>query len=58
MVFDKTGTLTEGAFRVTAVHPEGVSEQELTRLAAESLLDFLISCVLVDAQNLVKIISH
>ena len=31
---------------------------ELTRLAAESLLDFLISCVLVDAQNLVKIISH
>ena len=34
VVFDKTGTLTEGAFRVTAVHPEGVSERELTRLAA------------------------
>ena len=34
VVFDKTGTLTEGAFRVTSVHPEGISEQELTRLAA------------------------
>lgn len=34
VVFDKTGTLTEGAFRVTAVHPEQVPEQELLELAA------------------------
>lgn len=35
VVFDKTGTLTEGAFRVTAVHPEAdIGEKELTRLAA------------------------
>ncbi len=34
VVFDKTGTLTEGAFRVTAVHPEKMEEAELLRLAA------------------------
>ena len=45
VVFDKTGTLTEGAFRVTLVHPELVSEQELLRLAAtvESYSDHPIS---------------
>ncbi len=34
VVFDKTGTLTRGVFRVTAVHPETVSEEELLELAA------------------------
>ncbi|NLI22083.1 MAG: cadmium-translocating P-type ATPase [Clostridiales bacterium] len=44
-VFDKTGTLTEGSFRVTVVHPEMVTEQELLRLAAtvESFSDHPIS---------------
>lgn len=34
VVFDKTGTLTEGVFDVTAIHPEGIDEKELLRLAA------------------------
>ncbi len=34
VAFDKTGTLTQGCFRVTAVHPEGISEAELLTLAA------------------------
>ncbi len=34
VVFDKTGTLTEGVFKVTAVHPETLDEQELLHLAA------------------------
>lgn len=34
IVFDKTGTLTKGTFRVTAVHPNDISEQELLELAA------------------------
>jgi len=34
LVVDKTGTLTEGRPRVTAVRPEGLSEDELLRLAA------------------------
>ena len=34
VVFDKTGTLTEGSFKVTVIHPEKVTEQELLRLAA------------------------
>ncbi|WP_251315739.1 heavy metal translocating P-type ATPase [Flintibacter muris] len=34
VVFDKTGTLTQGKFSVTAVHPQGMSEQELLELAA------------------------
>jgi Cd2+/Zn2+-exporting ATPase len=33
-VFDKTGTLTEGCFRVTAVHPNDMSEAELLDIAA------------------------
>lgn len=33
-VFDKTGTLTKGAFSVTCVHPDSVSEAELLDIAA------------------------
>ncbi len=36
VVFDKTGTLTEGVFRVTAIHPEGMSDRDLLRLAAHA----------------------
>ncbi len=31
--FDKTGTLTKGTFKVTAIHPELISEEELLELA-------------------------
>ena len=34
VVFDKTGTLTEGVFAVTEIKPEGISKEELLRLAA------------------------
>lgn len=34
LVFDKTGTLTKGVFKVTSVHPEGLSQNELIELAA------------------------
>lgn len=34
IVFDKTGTLTKGEFKVTEIRPEGMSEEELLRLAA------------------------
>ena len=34
VVFDKTGTLTKGEFKVTKVLPQGISEEELTELAA------------------------
>ena len=34
VVFDKTGTLTNGAFQVTAAHPQEMSEKELLHLAA------------------------
>ncbi|MGN0613141.1 MAG: heavy metal translocating P-type ATPase, partial [Porcipelethomonas sp.] len=34
IVFDKTGTLTKGTFKVTAVHPDIVSEEELIEYAA------------------------
>jgi len=45
VVFDKTGTLTEGSFKVTVIHPEKVTEQELLRLAAtvETFSDHPIS---------------
>ena len=45
VVFDKTGTLTQGSFKVTVIHPEKVSEQELLRLAAtvETFSDHPIS---------------
>ena len=31
--FDKTGTLTKGEFKVNGIYPEGITEQELMRLA-------------------------
>ncbi len=34
VVFDKTGTLTKGIFKVTAVHPESMSEAALLDIAA------------------------
>ena len=34
VVFDKTGTLTEGIFRVTSIHPQRMSSEELLHLAA------------------------
>ena len=34
VVFDKTGTLTKGVFKVTAVHPEQYSQNDLLELAA------------------------
>ena len=34
IVFDKTGTLTKGEFKVTEIHPEGMTEEELLELAA------------------------
>lgn len=33
VVFDKTGTLTQGTFRVTAVHPQGMTEETLLEYA-------------------------
>jgi len=34
VVFDKTGTLTEGHFKVTEIHPVGMTEEELLRVTA------------------------
>ena len=34
VVFDKTGTLTEGIFRVTTIHPQALTGEELLKLAA------------------------
>ena len=34
VVFDKTGTLTKGVFKVTAVHPENCTKEELVETAA------------------------
>jgi Cd2+/Zn2+-exporting ATPase len=39
VVFDKTGTLTEGIFTVTAVHPYGMSDDELVYIAAHAEID-------------------
>ena len=36
VMFDKTGTLTTGEFAVTAVKPEGISEEELLSLASRA----------------------
>lgn len=51
VVFDKTGTLTQGVFKVTEIHPEGMSEKELLELAAlaESWSDHPISRSLKEA---------
>ena len=48
VMMDKTGTITEGSFRVTAVHPEHVSEKELLEIAvmAESFSTHPISASL------------
>lgn len=35
-VFDKTGTLTEGVFTVQEVHPVGMEEKELLKIAAHA----------------------
>lgn len=45
VVFDKTGTLTQGVFKVTAIHPETVSEDKLLEVAvlAEQFSDHPIS---------------
>ncbi len=50
MVFDKTGTLTKGVFKVTAVHPESVSENQLIEFAAmaESYSDHPISQSIIE----------
>lgn len=34
IVFDKTGTLTKGEFKVTEIHPVGMTEDELLEIAA------------------------
>lgn len=51
ILFDKTGTLTKGSFKVVAVHPEKISENELLRLAAavESYSNHPISTSLIAA---------
>lgn len=51
LMFDKTGTLTKGSFRVTAIHPEKITESELLRIAAtaECYSDHPISNSLVAA---------
>lgn len=36
VVFDKTGTLTKGTFKVTEIHPEGLTEQELLKMCAHA----------------------
>ncbi len=53
VVFDKTGTLTKGNFKVTVIHPERISEDELLELAAmaESYSDHPISQSLRAAYN-------
>lgn len=53
VVFDKTGTLTKGTFRVTAVHPDVLSENQLLRYAAlvESYSDHPISQSLCEAYS-------
>lgn len=51
VVFDKTGTLTKGIFKVQEVHGEGISEDELIKLAAytESYSNHPISISLKNA---------
>jgi Cd2+/Zn2+-exporting ATPase len=51
VVFDKTGTLTKGNFRVTAIHPDQITEQSLLEKAvlAERYSDHPISKSLREA---------
>lgn len=53
VVFDKTGTLTKGSFRVTVIHPEDITEEELLESAvmAESYSNHPISQSLRAAYN-------
>lgn len=53
VVFDKTGTLTKGVFKVTAVHPESCTQEQLIELAAlaESYSNHPISQSLKKAFN-------
>lgn len=53
VVFDKTGTLTKGTFKVTAIHPDEVSQEHLLELAAlaESYSDHPISRSLKEAYH-------
>lgn len=53
MVFDKTGTLTKGIFKVTAIHPESMSEAELLDIAAaaESYSNHPIAESIITAHN-------
>lgn len=51
VVFDKTGTLTKGSFKVTEIHSEDISDQELLEVCAlaESYSDHPISLSLKKA---------
>ncbi len=51
VVFDKTGTLTKGNFKVTAIHPQKISENELLDIAvlAETYSDHPVSVSLTEA---------
>ena len=53
VVFDKTGTLTKGIFKVTAIHPESMSEAELLDIAAaaESYSNHPIAESIITAHN-------
>ena len=53
IVFDKTGTLTKGTFKVTAVHPEIISEEKLLEYAAyaESFSTHPIAISIREAYN-------
>ena len=53
VVFDKTGTLTKGIFKVTAIHPESMSEAELLDVAAaaESYSNHPIAESIIAAHN-------
>ncbi len=53
VVFDKTGTLTKGNFKVSVIHPEVISEDDLLEIAAlaESYSDHPISQSLRAAYN-------
>ncbi len=43
VVMDKTGTLTKGVFQVAALHPEGISQEELLHTARQNAIP---SCAL------------
>ena len=51
VVFDKTGTLTKGVFKVTALHPESCTKEELLETAAlaESYSDHPVARSVKDA---------